>query len=91
LTTISKTRVNIEIKETPKIAIAEVIPKILKAIHAEAAEVSLKKKVIPKTFSNIALRDTRSIINQGIGPRTTQRKSNKRTISDSKTDQELDI
>jgi hypothetical protein len=29
----------------------------------ETAEVSLRKEVIPKTFSSIALRDTRSVIN----------------------------
>jgi hypothetical protein len=38
----------------------------------EAAEVSLREEVIPKTLSSIALRDTRSAINQDIGPRTTQ-------------------
>jgi hypothetical protein len=53
-------------------------------------EVFLKKEVIPKTLSSIILRDTRSIIDQDIGPRTTQKKSNKRTISDSKIDQGLD-
>jgi hypothetical protein len=57
----------------------------------EAAEVSLREEVIPKTLSSIALRDTRSAINQDIGPRTIQQKNNKRTISDSKTNQGLDI
>jgi hypothetical protein len=56
----------------------------------EAAEVSLREEVIPKTLSSIALRDTRSAINQDIGPRTTQKKSNKKTINDSKIDQGLD-
>jgi hypothetical protein len=71
LTAISEARVNIEVEEALKAIIAEVIPKILKEIHTEIAEVFLKEKVIPKTLSNIAPRDTRSIINQGIGPRTT--------------------
>jgi hypothetical protein len=53
-------------------------------------EVSLKKEVIPKTFSSITPRDAGSIIDQGIGPRTIQKKSNKRTISDSKINQRLD-
>jgi hypothetical protein len=53
-------------------------------------EVSFGEEVIPKTLSNIAPRDTRSTTDQGVGPRTTQRKSNKRTISDSKTNQGLD-
>jgi hypothetical protein len=90
LTAISKTRVNIKVEETPKVITAEIIPKVLREIYAETVEVSFRKKVIPKTFSNIIPRDTRSITNQGIGPRTTQRKNNKRTISDSKTDQGLD-
>jgi hypothetical protein len=71
LTAISEARVNIKIKKTPKTTIAEIIPKILKEIHAEIAEVFLKEEVIPKTFSSIILRDTRSATNQGIGPRTT--------------------
>jgi hypothetical protein len=71
LTAISKARVNIEIKEAPKITTAEVIPKILRKVYTEAAEVSLREKVIPKTLSNITPRDTRSITDQGIGPRTT--------------------
>jgi hypothetical protein len=72
LTAISEARVNIEVEETPKITTAEVIPKVLKEIYTEAAEVSLREKVIPKTLSNIALRDTGSATNKGIGPRTTQ-------------------
>jgi hypothetical protein len=71
LTVISEARVNIKVEETPKIIIAEVIPKVLREVHAETIEVSLRKKIIPKTFSNITPRDTRSIIDQGIGPRTT--------------------
>jgi hypothetical protein len=71
LTVISETRVNIEVEETPKIAIVEIIPKVLKKIHAETTEVSLRKKVIPKTLSNIILRDARSATDQDIGPRTT--------------------
>jgi hypothetical protein len=71
LTAISKARVNIEVKEVPKVATAEVILKILREVHAEAAEVSFRKKVIPKTLSNITPRDTRSITNQGISLRTT--------------------
>jgi hypothetical protein len=62
LTAISEARVNIEVEEALKATIAEVIPKILKEIYTEIAEVFLKEKVIPKTLSNIALRDTRSII-----------------------------
>ena len=53
---------NIEVEETPKVTITEVIPKVLREIHAEIAEVSLREEVIPKTLSNIALRDTGSII-----------------------------
>jgi hypothetical protein len=49
----------------------EIIPKVLKEIYTETAEVFFRKEVIPKTLSSITLRDTRSIINQGIGPRTT--------------------
>jgi chorismate mutase len=71
LTVISEARVNIKVEEAPKIVIAEVIPKVLREVHAEAIEVSLRKKVIPKTFSSIAPRDARSITDQGIGPRTT--------------------
>jgi hypothetical protein len=63
LTVISEAKVNIKIKESPKIIIAEVIPKILKEIYAETIEVSLRKKVIPKTLSSITPRDTRSTIN----------------------------
>jgi hypothetical protein len=63
LTAISKTRINIEVEETPKITTAKIIPKILKEIHMEITEVSFRKEVIPKTFSNITLRDTRSAIN----------------------------
>jgi hypothetical protein len=90
LTIISEARVNIKIKESPKVVIAEVIPKVLRKVYMKTIEVSLRKKVIPKTLNNIAPRDTRSIIDQGISPRTTQKKNNKRTISDSKTDQGLD-
>jgi hypothetical protein len=57
---ISEARVNIKIKEAPKIITAKVIPKILREVHVETMEVSLRKEVIPKTFSNIAPRDTRS-------------------------------
>jgi hypothetical protein len=71
LTAISETRVNIEVEEIPKITIAEIIPKVLKKIHAETAEISLRKKVIPKTLSSIILRDAGSAIDQGISPRTT--------------------
>jgi hypothetical protein len=71
LTAISKTRVNIKVEETPKTATAEVIPKVLREIHAETTEVSFRKEVIPKTLSSIVLRDTRSAIDQGIGLRTT--------------------
>jgi chorismate mutase len=63
LIAISKTRVNIKVEEAPKITTAEVIPKVLRKVHAEITEVSLKKEVIPKTFSNITPRDTRSITN----------------------------
>ena len=59
---ISEARVNIKIKEAPKIITAKVIPKILREVHVETMEVSLRKEVIPKTFSSIALRDIRSII-----------------------------
>jgi hypothetical protein len=71
LTVISEARVNIKIKETPKITTAEVIPKILREIHIKAIEVFLRKEVILKTLSNIAPRDIRSIIDQDIDPRTT--------------------
>jgi hypothetical protein len=90
LIAISEARVNIEVEETPKIITTEIIPKVLRIIHIEITEISFRKELILKTLNNIAPRDTRSIINQGIGPRTTQRKSNKRTISDSKTNQKLD-
>jgi hypothetical protein len=63
LIVISKARVNIEVEETPKIITIEVIPKVLKEVHAKTAEISLRKEIIPKTFSNIALRDARSAIN----------------------------
>jgi hypothetical protein len=62
LTIISEARVNIKVKEAPRINTTEVIPKVLREIHAEIAEVSLREEVIPKTLSNIALRDTGSII-----------------------------
>jgi hypothetical protein len=62
LTVISEARVNIEVEESPKVVIIEVIPKVLKEIHAKTAEVSLRKEVIPKTLSNIAPRDIRSVI-----------------------------
>jgi hypothetical protein len=68
---ISEARINIEVEESPKIITTEVIPKVLREVHVETIEVSLKKKIIPKTFSSITLRDTGSIIDQGIGPRTT--------------------
>jgi hypothetical protein len=58
LIVISEARINIEVEETPKIITAEVIPKVLREIHAEITEVSLRKEVIPKTFSSIALKDT---------------------------------
>jgi hypothetical protein len=60
---ISKARINIEVKETPKIIITEIITKILSEIHTETIEVSFRKKVIPKTLSSITLKDTRSITN----------------------------
>jgi hypothetical protein len=62
LTVISEAKINIKIKKTPKIITAKVIPKVLREVHAETTEVSLKKKVIPKTLSSIALRDTGSTI-----------------------------
>jgi hypothetical protein len=62
LIVISETRINIKVEETPKITIVEVIPKVLKEIHMETTEVSFREEVILKTLSNIALRDTRSII-----------------------------
>jgi hypothetical protein len=62
----------------------------LRAVHVEAAEVFFREEVIPKTLNSITPRNTRSITNQGIGPRIIQKKSNKRTISDSKIDQGLD-
>jgi hypothetical protein len=70
LTAISEARVNIEVEEAPKAITTEIIPKVLKEIHAKAAEVSLREEVIPKTLNSIAPRDTRSITDQGIGPRT---------------------
>jgi hypothetical protein len=63
LTAISKARVNIEVEEAPKIIIIKVIFKVLREIHIETIEVFFRKKVIPKTLSNIALRDARSVIN----------------------------
>jgi hypothetical protein len=60
---ISEARINIKIKEIPKITIIEIIPKVLREVHAEAAEISFREEVIPKTLSNITLRDTRSVIN----------------------------
>jgi hypothetical protein len=71
LTAISKARINIEVEETPKITIAKIIPKVLKEIHIETAEVSLRKEVIPKTLSSIAPRDIRFTINQDVGLRIT--------------------
>jgi hypothetical protein len=68
---IFEARINIKIKETPKITVIKTIPKVLRVVHTETMEVFLRKEVIPKTFNNIALRDTRSITDQGIGPRTT--------------------
>jgi hypothetical protein len=62
LIAISEARVNIKIKEAPKIITAEVIPKVLREVHAEAAEISLKKEVIPKTLNSIVPRDTGSTI-----------------------------
>jgi hypothetical protein len=90
LTAISKARVNIEVEEAPKAITIEIIPKVLREVYIETTEISLREKAIPKTLSNIAPRDTRSVIDQGISLRTTQQKNNKRTISDSKTDQGLD-
>jgi hypothetical protein len=43
-------------------------------------EVSLREEIIPKTLSNIGPRDTRSIINQDIGPRTTKKKKTTREL-----------
>jgi hypothetical protein len=63
LTAISKARVNIEVEEAPKIIIIKVIFKVLREIHIETIEVFFRKKVIPKTLSNIAPRDARSVIN----------------------------
>jgi hypothetical protein len=71
LTVISEARVNIEVEEAPKITTAEVIPKVLREIHAEVMEVSFREEVIPKTLSNIAPRDAGSTIDQGISLRTT--------------------
>jgi hypothetical protein len=71
LTAISKARVNIEVKEAPKIATAEVIPKVLREIHTKTTEVFFREEVILKTFSSIAPRDAGSITDQGVGPRTT--------------------
>jgi hypothetical protein len=62
LTAISKARVNIEVEEAPKVAIAEVIPKVLREIHTETIEISFREEVIPKTLNSIAPRDTRSAI-----------------------------
>jgi hypothetical protein len=62
LTAISGARVNIEVKKVPKTTTAEVIPKVLKEIYTKAMEVSLRKKVIPKTLSSIIPRDTGSVI-----------------------------
>jgi hypothetical protein len=70
LTAISEARINIKVEETPKITTAEVIPKVLREIYIKAIEISLRKEVIPKTLSSIVPRDIRSIIDQGIGPRT---------------------
>jgi hypothetical protein len=70
LIVISEARINIEVEEAPKAATVKVIPKVLREIHAETMEVSLREEVIPKTLSSIALRDTRFAIDQGIGPRT---------------------
>jgi hypothetical protein len=67
---ISKARVNIKVKEIPKVIIVEVIPKILREVYTETTKVFFREEVIPKTFSNIILRNTRSIINQGVSPRT---------------------
>jgi hypothetical protein len=60
---ISEARINIKIKKTSKIIITKIIPKVLKEIYIKTIEVFFRKEVIPKTFSNIALRDARSIIN----------------------------
>jgi hypothetical protein len=60
LTVISETRVNIEVEEAPKIVTTEVIPKVLKEVHAKTMEVSLRKEVIPKTLSSITPRDAGS-------------------------------
>jgi hypothetical protein len=66
---ISEARVNIKVKEAPKIIITKIIPKVLKEIHIETIEIFLRKKVIPKTLSSITPRDIRFITNQGISPR----------------------
>jgi hypothetical protein len=71
LIVIFEARVNIKVEESLKIIIAEVIPKVLREIYIETIEVSLRKEVIPKTLSSIILRDIRSVIDQGIGPRIT--------------------
>jgi hypothetical protein len=71
LIVISEIRINIEVEETLKIITAKVIPKILREIYIKAAEIFFKKKIIPKTFSSIILRDTGSTIDQGVSPRTT--------------------
>jgi hypothetical protein len=71
LTVISKRRINIKVEESLKIATTEVIPKVLREIHTETAEISFKKKVIPKTLSSIAPRDIGSITDQDIGLKTT--------------------
>jgi hypothetical protein len=63
LTAISEARVNIKIEEAPKITTAEVIPKVLREVHAKTAEVSFRKEVISKTFSSITPRDARSATN----------------------------
>jgi hypothetical protein len=67
---ISEARVNIKIEEVPKTIITEIIPKVLREVYTKTIEISLREKVIPKTFSNIAPRDTGSITDQDIGPRT---------------------
>jgi hypothetical protein len=71
LVVIFEARVNIKVEESLKITIAEVIPKVLREIYIETIEVSLRKEVIPKTLSSSILRDIRSVIDQGIGPRIT--------------------
>jgi hypothetical protein len=63
LTTISEARVNIKVEESPKTIIMEVIPKVLREIHIETAEVSFREEVIPKTLNSITPRDTGSATN----------------------------